>query len=213
MNLFASLYVDREPLHWEQMPAAVVIWLQNAGAVAAFGVFLVLLAGFVQRDSRNRSFFNLPGNLQLGFAFAGYFCLATAISYQLPAVVLDCQSAESEGAAVFLPRPTTVCRSRSAIGFWPRVGRVALFIALAPLAIDLFTRISGRRIWAIARLSWKEAVRGRVVWVFGAMVLVFLFADWFVPYKAGEPISQLRACRLLVDGAAVSFDRRPSGVV
>ena len=44
-------------------------------------------------------------------------------------------------------------------------------------ADDLVTRINWRRIWAIARLSWKEAIRGRVVWVFGAMALVFLFAE------------------------------------
>ena len=41
-------------------------------------------------------------------------------------------------------------------------------------------RLRWRRIWALARLSFKEAVRRRVLWVFSALLLVFLFASWFI---------------------------------
>ena len=47
--LFASLVFEKEPLEWRQFPELVVLWLQNAGAVAAAGVFLVLLARRLQR--------------------------------------------------------------------------------------------------------------------------------------------------------------------
>ena len=50
------------------------------------------------------------------------------------------------------------------------------------------TRLRGGRIWALARLSLKEAVRSRVVLVFGFMILIFLFAGWFVPYRAEDQV-------------------------
>jgi ABC-type transport system involved in multi-copper enzyme maturation permease subunit len=46
--------------------------------------------------------------------------------------------------------------------------------------------ISPRRVWAVARLSMKEAIRGKALWGFGVLLLVFLFASWFVPAKRPE---------------------------
>jgi hypothetical protein len=87
-------------------------------------------------------------------------------------------------AAMLLPRATaeTANLGEWSFGDWLLVisGLLALFVVVTPLALDFFTRISWRRIFAIALLSWKEAIRGRVVWVFGLMALVFLFGDWFV---------------------------------
>ena len=53
---------------------------------------------------------------------------------------------------------------------------------LTPIGIDFATRIGWWRIWAIARLSWKEAVRGRVIWVFGTMALVSPFMQNNIGY-------------------------------
>jgi ABC-type transport system involved in multi-copper enzyme maturation permease subunit len=68
-------------------------------------------------------------------------------------------------------------------------GGLALFaIALAPLA-DLF-KLRWRRIWAIALLSLKDAVRRKVLWAFLALLLVFLFGSWFIDSK---PENQVRS--------------------
>ena len=40
--LFASLYLEREPLNWAHLPESLVGWLQNAGGAAAFAIALVL---------------------------------------------------------------------------------------------------------------------------------------------------------------------------
>jgi hypothetical protein len=66
----------------------------------------------------------------------------------------------------------------------------ALLAVLAPFVIDLITRISWRRIWAIARLSWTEAVRKGVFWVFGIFGILFLFMEWFLPTT--KPEDQIR---------------------
>src|SRR5947209_4687924 len=61
-------------------------------------------------------------------------------------------------------------------------------ILLAPLA-DLF-KLRWRRIWAIALLSLKDAIRRKVLWAFLAMLLVFLFGSWFIDSK---PENQVRS--------------------
>jgi hypothetical protein len=49
-------------------------------------------------------------------------------------------------------------------------------------------RFSFRRIWAIGLFSIREAIRGKVLWSFCLVLLVFLFASWFV--KANKPEHQ-----------------------
>src|SRR5262249_14060025 len=48
-----------------------------------------------------------------------------------------------------------------------------------------------RRIWALSRHSFKEALRRRVLIAFSAFLLVILFATWFMP-NSGRPEDQLR---------------------
>src|SRR4051794_40655487 len=57
--LFAALVFDRMPLQWSQLPIALAIWVQNAGAVAAFAIALVLLARLLQREANDSRFWNL----------------------------------------------------------------------------------------------------------------------------------------------------------
>ena len=47
-----------------------------------------------------------------------------------------------------------------------------------------------RRIWAISRLTILEAVRGKALWGFSVLLLVFLFASWFV--RSDKPEHQWR---------------------
>jgi uncharacterized protein YnzC (UPF0291/DUF896 family) len=188
--LFASLVFDREPLRWATLPDALVVWLQNAGGVSAFGIAVVLLARALQRDPNELNFWILPPRLRALLPVLKYAILASAIGYLV--LVLGWI-----GSWVRMPRSemllTRVNDSQPfTVGDWILTlsGLLALFVTLTPIILDLTSRISSSRIWAIARLSWKEAVRGRVIWVFGSLALVALFADWFVPSK---PEDQLRA--------------------
>jgi ABC-type transport system involved in multi-copper enzyme maturation permease subunit len=45
-----------------------------------------------------------------------------------------------------------------------------------------------RRIWALARLSFKEAIRRRILWVFSILLLIFLFGSWFIPSKPEDQV-------------------------
>jgi ABC-type transport system involved in multi-copper enzyme maturation permease subunit len=68
-------------------------------------------------------------------------------------------------------------------------GACALFAVLLPFAVDLL-RLRGRRVWALAKLTILEVIRRRVLWVFLALALVFLFGTWFIDSK---PENQLRS--------------------
>jgi len=186
--LFASLILDRMPLYWGNLPDALSMWLQNAGGVAAVGIFLVMLIHYVQRDAVDQSIWNLPSGLKFLSDYFLYLFGAVVIAYLVVIVGWIGLWLEIRGAANFAPRQ--IPGTALTIGDWilTIAGTIALAIALTPMVVDFVTRISWGRIWAIARLSWKEAIRGRVIWVFGAMALVFLFADWFVPFKAEDQV-------------------------
>jgi hypothetical protein len=55
--------------------------------------------------------------------------------------------------------------------------------------IDL-PRFSWRRIWAIGLFSIREALRRKVLWSFCLLLLIFLFASWFI--RTGRPEDQWR---------------------
>src|SRR5262245_52519602 len=188
-QLFASLVMDREPMTWAQMPGAIAMWLQNAGGVAAFGVALVVIAGSLSRDTQESPLWNLSIAIRpmLGILKTCVFIAGAGYAVLMIAWVLNLLRVPRVEFLV----PHTTAQQAMNVGDWLMAicGGLALFVALTPIVFDLITRITWSRIWAIAMLSWKEAVRGRVIWVFGAMALVFLFADWFVTFK---PENQLR---------------------
>ena len=58
------------------------------------------------------------------------------------------------------------------------------------------TRISPRRIWALARLAIKESMRRRVIVALVIFFLILLFAGWFLKTDYQEPGEALlpRSC-------------------
>ncbi|MBI2803578.1 MAG: hypothetical protein HYX68_01175 [Planctomycetes bacterium] len=188
--LFAkSMVMERALLDWSSLPNTLGIWLQSAGGVAAFAIVLVYLARYLQPDARQQHVIALPTLLQGVVAnYLSYFLFAIALAYGFIFLGWIGFWAGIGPAYLLLPR------ARENLPFTPGdwililAGGAALTVAVTPIAADLVTRISWGRIWAITRLSWKEAVRGRVVWVFGAMSLVILFADWFIPFKPEDQV-------------------------
>src|SRR5262249_25705451 len=67
-------------------------------------------------------------------------------------------------------------------------GACAILAVSLPFLLDLFQKWRWRRIWAIARLSFKEALRRRILWGFTGFLVVLLFASWFVPYKPEDQV-------------------------
>jgi hypothetical protein len=187
--LFASLYLDRRPLDWTQLPAALTIWVQVAGVVAAVGIALVLLARALSRNPNEWIVWSFSERLRPAATYMRFAVLLSGIGYVIHVLLMIGGFVGVPRIGSLLPRPFV--GSPYTFGDWNLTvaSLLALSVVCMPLFLDIFTRISFGRIWAMAKLSWKEAIRGRVVWVFGAIALIFLFAEWFITSK---PEDQLR---------------------
>src|SRR5947209_7975154 len=179
--MFATFVLERPPLQWVDLPGAIVTWITVVGGFATLFLALWLLyyrlglSSTTASQKKQASLFSLALIIAvLGFAASVAF---TSLG----------QAQEAQQAADGQTRPTggllqSIGTACSLVG-----GACALAAFLVPFGADL-VRLRWRRIWALARLSFKEAIRRRVLWVFSAMVLVFLFASWFLPYKPEDQV-------------------------
>jgi hypothetical protein len=197
--LFAALELDREPLKWSEFPAAAIGWVQTVGAVA----FLALLVWFVAYLIQGPLLTYLQGfSLFKGqqprfreISWTGEaLTVAILAGVAVTGLVLGVLTAIAENLLSDEAGPDLPGETPPLFGSLSEIlltaGALAALLAVAyPVAHAVCTRLSARRIWALARVSLKEAVRSRVVLIFSLMAVIFLFADWFVPYK---PEHQLR---------------------
>jgi hypothetical protein len=186
--MFSALIFDREPLRLQDAPAAIVDWLQDMGGWAAFGLGLWLLftyspllpswmPSFGDARMRPSDRARIPRWLSTSIGLLAGIC---ALAYVALAGLKLVARVRGEVSSEALTSPTGLCLT---IG-----GTAAILAVCLPIFRNL-AFLRPRRIWAMARLSFKEAIRSRVLYAFSALLLVILFASWFVPYK---PENQVR---------------------
>lgn len=182
--LLAQFVIEREPLRWWELPAALKGWVQVAGGVAALALGIWCIAYFFQKPAYAGQ--KSKGTTQ---AVAALACF-TLLAYVLALFRLIVQVAGTDDLAKAAePLPDRPPLFTGPVDILIAVaGLAAILTVTFPLLRDLGTRIRWGRIVAMARLSLKEAFRSRVVWVFATMAVVFLFADWFVPYKQEDQV-------------------------
>src|SRR5262245_47087135 len=170
--MFAALTLEHDPLKLEDLPAAFVSWVQDAGGFAAAALVIFVIYCLARHQK-------LMGWTNSGLYRAAFLIalVGAAVSYALlgvlevPQVLRMLTSSPS-------PPPTSFW----VIARWVALtagGAFSLLGAMIPF-LDGLTRMRARRIWALARLSFKEAIRRRVLWAVSALLLVFLFAGWFI---------------------------------
>lgn len=187
----AILVVEREPPTLADLPGALQSWLQVAGAFATLALAIWWLAGLLRRRIGV-----LPGQapawqvrlfrLTLGLAV---ICDAVGGSFVL---VEGKQTAEPLAVADTTRKPDVVSAEagsrQSNANLWFTLGGFWAVIGVgAPFVRDL-VRLRLRRIWAIARLSIKEANSRGVPWVLLAMLPVYLFTGWFLTPKPEDQV-------------------------
>jgi ABC-type transport system involved in multi-copper enzyme maturation permease subunit len=170
--MFAALVVEREPLTLAELPAAIMHWTQIVGGFALFWTIVWMLFGlpFMRRDDRLR----IPSwqvkvfifSILLSVLFFASFIIFALVSYRQPS-------------------PTSLAWRN---GLLTAMGACALLAACLPILRNLVD-IRLRRVWALARLSFQEAVRNRALLALAFPLLYFLFAPWFISSK---PETQLK---------------------
>jgi ABC-type transport system involved in multi-copper enzyme maturation permease subunit len=172
--MFAVMAFDRDPMRIQDVPASLFAWIQIAGGWAAFGVLIWLLAVYTRMRTEDR--------VRIARWKKGVFVTSVVISllaYIVAAI----------GAIAFYVPKTPPVYAYLALAYGLTVGGLAGLIAACLPFVSGLGSLRFRRIWALAKLSFKEAIRNRVLYGFSAVLLIFLFATWFIPYK---PESQVR---------------------
>jgi hypothetical protein len=198
--MFAAFVQETDPLLLRDLPAGMLAWIQVAGGFAAFFVVLWAIVGTLRYLSYGE----------------GSAALA-AVSFW-PRLVLAMMNPHDRATAVLrrvylgmaLVGLSIVCYVAGGTGFLlslgadegallARTGRLLRLYGLvcgglcAILVVCLpFLRNIGsmrlRRVYALAKLSFKESIRRKVLYAFGSFLLVFLFASWFIPSKPEDQV-------------------------
>ncbi|HMC64657.1 MAG TPA: ABC transporter permease subunit, partial [Gemmataceae bacterium] len=191
---FAVLVIEREPYKLADLPGRLLEWVQNIGGFAALGLALGIVAHLSYfrhvppRTEKPPSWQKTLFRLAVFGVFAAYGLLGVLklpdVSRSLGSFMqqLGGEEAPSPTARGGSPPPSKFQETLVTVG-----GGCAIFAVLLPFAVHL-ARLRPRRIWALARLTFKEAIRRRVLWVFLALLLVFLFAGWFLPSKPEQQV-------------------------
>jgi ABC-type transport system involved in multi-copper enzyme maturation permease subunit len=170
MVFATGLVLERDPLRWAELPSAFAGWVQDAGMVAALGLVAYSLGLVIQQRLPGRKSWSGISSLII------FITLADVVLYALFGILLLAQGLGPTGYSSAQKQALTVA------------GAIALITVSIPPVLNLVQRVRWQRVAALARLSIKEAVRGRVLWVFAVMALVFLFAGYFVSYKEEDQI-------------------------
>ena len=198
--LFGILQLDRgDPLGYANALGLVQAWLQDAGGFAALGLVVYLLyAMTVPTDKSQSERLRVPVSLWMVAmavialaCYVGVFALILMDKGGPPPVPLP-----PPGTPVKVEPPTWQPQLRPMLLMV--AGLFALLGICEPFVRDL-RKLRGRRVWALAKLSFKEAVRSKLLWVFLVILLPFLFpAKWFIAIK---PADELRTTTAVISFA------------
>jgi hypothetical protein len=180
--MFSALTFDtgREPLRSTDLLPSILSWVQAMGGWAAFGLVLWLLIGYLPMRAADRA--RIP---RWKKAVMTVLIIAMFLAY-LPLPVfwfLDLRDWLRNEASVRSVRGWNVRAISLTAG-----GVCTLVAVLLPLLAN-FPHERLRRIGGLARLSFKEALRSRVLYAFAGFIVIFLFAGWFIPYKPETQVS------------------------
>jgi hypothetical protein len=188
--MFAALTFDRDPLRLEDLVGGGLLWLQAAGGFAAMGLLLWFAFGLPRL--RKQDLDAVPGWFRVVFVAA---CLGSVVGYAvyvLVAIDAGVKVPTVDGKNQPLPVEAIRAYEKALTPFrveaWHAfAGGCALVAVGLPILLGIL-RLRWRRIFALSKLSFKEAVRRRVLYAFTGLLVVFLFGSWFVPSSAKDEV-------------------------
>jgi hypothetical protein len=174
--MFGALVFDRDPWTLADVPAGVMVWFQVVGGFALAGAVLFALLGWPRYRKQDRD--RVSPLLRL------FFVVATAFSLVCYAI-----------AGLTFTRETSERVRLAAEGIMTLGGVASVLAAGLPFLFGCLS-LSPRRIFALAKLSFKEAISRKILLVFvAALFLLLMFSAWFVDSK---PEDQVRTYVFLV---------------
>jgi ABC-type transport system involved in multi-copper enzyme maturation permease subunit len=191
--VFGVMKFETDPLtfdNWRRLVFLGLDWLQDAGGFAMLGLVLWIINGL-----RSPVYDVLPNGQKRNRLVGPGMLMAAAIALVLYLVALGLTfvvSGENPGARQVHVLGVPGTQMQWALEFaLSAAGLVAVIGFGGPFLLDCF-RLRWGRIYAIAKLSFKEAVRRRVVWVFLSILILYLFpARWFFQEKPEDELKSV----------------------
>ncbi len=215
--LLGILVLERDPIGYADLPGLLKTWAQDAGGFAAVGLVLWMLNAYLtpppggtseQRPRVTKLMLMLAILAAVVYACAGGLMYAASLKTATPTSTTINPNAPTPMAT---PQIGTLDRAAD----WALViGGILAIIAIAEPFLRDLVRLRWRRIFALARISFKEAIRRRVLFVLIVLALPFLFpAKWFFAIKPEDELRStvsiisfaLSAVLLLMAGLMASF--------
>jgi hypothetical protein len=182
--MFGALTFDRDPLRLQDIPYLLRDWTQTTGGFAAIAlvVWVILWECGLFRKTAARAPEWLPAFFRLGL-------LVTLVAYgpALLMILYDAWHAVAGEVPSALETRADAFRLRFYSLSLTAGGACAILTACLPFLSNLAGQ-RWRRVLAIARLSFKEALRRRVLYAFVGFLLVILFGTWFIPHKPEDQV-------------------------
>jgi hypothetical protein len=186
---FAALVIERPPLEWNGLLNAVGEWLQDAGLYAFVWLALLALSYALVPEFRHRSRWGWLHNTMTALAAAAVVLLIVFLIFLARQGRIPDSNVYKIADVTQRPKTQPMTYTTQQKLFLSLAGLCALSACCVPLIRDLFQkRIIPRRIWAIARLSIKEAWSRGIVWVCLIIPLIYLYADWYISAKVEDQL-------------------------
>lgn len=191
--LLGVMKFEREPIPFQDIWGFINVflrWVQDAGGFAMFGLVLWIVNSLI-----NPIYDVLPNGKKRNRLIGPWMLIAMGVGLTIYLIALglmiigsnmtDVELAAARKGRMMSPLEWTFEITLAVAGF------VALLGFAGPFFVDLFS-MSYRRIYAIAKLSFKEAVRRKIVWVFLGVLVLYLFpARWFFEEKPEDELKSI----------------------
>jgi ABC-type transport system involved in multi-copper enzyme maturation permease subunit len=197
--MFGTFFIEQDPLSFSNAREALVLWTQKVGAVAAVALIIWIIlweCGLFRKSTTD-----VPPWQKLLFRLG---LLATALIYIPSVVALIFDVWDAITVASGANGPSQAIRDRvnslrspslTIFGIPTSTYDISLtlggLVALLTAGLPFFRNVAElrwRRIWALTKLSFKEALRRRVLYAFAGLLLIFLFSSWFIPHKPEDQV-------------------------
>lgn len=190
--LFGLLIIERSPFGYADFPGLLQAWLQDAGGFGMVGLVVYLLYALGQPSNQSESTKYRAGvNVwMLTMAVLATICY---VAYALllifgkgaDTVNIAQMAATTSSYVKYEPPQFSFDLQPLSLTFG---GLFAVLGFGQPFAASL-SRIRWTRLYALAKLGFKEAIRNRYLWAFAAFLIPFAFPiNWFIQTKAEDEL-------------------------
>ncbi|MGL6073190.1 MAG: ABC transporter permease [Fimbriiglobus sp.] len=194
LPLFALLIIERDPYVFGDLPGLFQSWLQDAGGFAAVGLFAYIIYALnipsaQSASAKNRA--NVTG-------FMLIMAVLSLIGYAAyVGLVLTGKGYDTTKAFVNYSEPGAYIKyvaPKFSTNLQPLTlmfSGLFAFLGIGQPFVQNVFKLRVGRIYALAKLGFKEALRSKLPWVFLICLLPFLFpAKWYFQIK---PENELRS--------------------